>query len=92
MNSLDITRRTALARSGGWVVNAAVVLVAAQSRTAIAGKATKADFFYQDKPKDGKSCATCRLYAVTESGKGACAVIDGEVSPTGWCLAHSPRG
>jgi High potential iron-sulfur protein len=56
-----------------------------------AGKAAKGDFFYQDKPKDGKSCLTCRLFSPAEANKGTCAVVDGDVSPSGWCMAYSPK-
>jgi len=58
---------------------------------AMAGKLDKQDFFYQTQPKDNKSCSTCRLYTATPSGKGVCALLDGEVSPNGWCMAYSPR-
>jgi len=58
---------------------------------AMAGKLDKQDFFYQTQPKDNKSCSTCRLYTATPSGKGVCALLDGEVSPSGWCMAYSPR-
>ena len=61
------------------------------SATANAAKADKRDFFYQDRPKDGKSCATCRLFSAAPSGQGNCAIVDGEVSPNGWCMAYSPK-
>jgi High potential iron-sulfur protein len=87
-----ITRRRGLAWGSHLVIGAAVISVAGKPLSASAAKADKRDFFYQDMPKDGKSCATCRLYAVTEAGKGQCAIVDGDVSPSGWCMAYSPRG
>jgi hypothetical protein len=56
-----------------------------------AAKVSKADMFYRDAPKEGKSCASCRLFTAGESGKGICAVVEGPVSASGWCMAYSPR-
>jgi hypothetical protein len=44
-----------------------------------------------DAPNEGKSCATCRLFTPSESGKGTCAVVEGSVSANGWCMAFSAR-
>jgi hypothetical protein len=65
--------------------------MAAQPHTAAAAKADKKDFFYQEKPKDGKSCSSCRMFSSVTSGKGQCAIVDGDVLPNGWCMAYSPR-
>ena len=87
-----VTRRLGLIRGGHLLIGIAVLVVAGKPGTADAAKADKRDFFYQDKPKDGKSCSTCRLYTVTQTGQGSCAVVDGDVSPDGWCMAYSARG
>lgn len=57
----------------------------------VAGKASKLDVYYQDKPKDGKRCATCRQYTPSASGAGVCALVEGNVSADGWCMAYAPR-
>lgn len=89
---LNTTRREAVVLSSHWLLAGAVVSVLAMPRCGQAAKAAKADFFYQEKPKDGKTCATCRLFvALAESGKGSCALVDGDISQTGWCMAYSPR-
>jgi hypothetical protein len=36
---------------------------------------------YQDSPKDIRMCATCTLFVPPTS----CKVVEGEISPTGWC-------
>jgi hypothetical protein len=36
---------------------------------------------YQDRPRDGLSCAACALFRPP----AACAVVSGTVSPNGWC-------
>lgn len=85
-----LTRRDAVAQGTRLLLAGSVIAWVGTPR-AHAGKAAKADFFYQDKPKDGKSCANCRLYTTSDSGRGTCAVVDGEVLPVGWCMAYSPR-
>ena len=86
----DISRRRALSRGAHWVAGTAFLAMAAVP-SHVRAKAAKADFNYQDKSKNGKSCATCRLFAPTESGRGTCAVVEGDVSPAGWCMAYSER-
>ena len=41
---------------------------------------------YRDEPYLGRTCAKCVLYV----GVGECAIVDGEVSPNGWCLQWTP--
>ena len=93
MDILDptTTRRVGLIRGTRFVIAIAAAAGIGWSATANAAKADKRDFFYQDRPKDGKSCATCRLFSAAPSGQGNCAIVDGEVSPNGWCMAYSPK-
>jgi hypothetical protein len=46
---------------------------------------TKARAEYQDKPNGIYSCATCTLFDKPSS----CKVVEGEVSPDGWCTAFA---
>jgi len=41
---------------------------------------------YRDEPYQGRTCAKCVLYV----GSGECAIVEGEVSPNGWCLQWTP--
>lgn len=52
------------------------------------GKATLASVQYQAQPKDGQTCAAC-LHFVAEST--ACQVVEGQVSPSGWCRLWTKR-
>jgi len=88
---LDISRRQAIVRSGQVAVRAAVAVMIVMPLAARA-KAAKSDFYYQERPKDGKTCATCRLFMMADASKGTCAIVDGEISSSGWCMAYSPRG
>jgi hypothetical protein len=36
---------------------------------------------YQDGPKNGLTCAACSLFRPPRS----CEVVDGDISPVGWC-------
>jgi High potential iron-sulfur protein len=84
-------RRAFLKNAG--VKLAAVAPLAMSSRAARASKANKSDFFYQEKPKQGKRCADCRLFNNDGSrpGLGTCTVVEGVISAEGWCMAYTPR-
>ncbi len=74
--------RTALQASAA--VMAAGLLVkraGAQSKD----KMTKARAEYQGTPNGIYSCATCTLFVAPN----ACKVVEGEVSPDGWCKAYA---
>lgn len=85
-----ISRRHALSLSTHWFVSTAIVSLAV-APSQVRAKAAKSDFYYRDKEKDGKSCATCKLFAQLEPSRGTCAVVEGDVSPGGWCIAYSAR-
>lgn len=84
------SRRDALRTSARWLLVPAIGALAIAAGPA-AAKVSKGDVFYRDAPKDGKSCAACRLFTPSESGKGTCAVVEGPVSANGWCTAFSAR-
>jgi hypothetical protein len=44
-------------------------------------KMSPAAAHYQDRPKNGLSCAACALFRPP----GACVVVAGAISPNGWC-------
>src|SRR5271163_5196594 len=44
-------------------------------------KMSKQQAEYQDSPKDIRMCATCTLFEPPKS----CKVVEGEISPNGWC-------
>jgi hypothetical protein len=48
-------------------------------------KMTQRQAQYQDTPKDIMMCATCTLYEPPKS----CKVVEGDVSPSGWCKAFA---
>ena len=71
-----------------WILGAfaATALdIAATSRALAAAKMSKKDAEYQDNPKDIRMCATCTLFEPPRS----CKVVEGDVSPYGWCKAFA---
>jgi hypothetical protein len=48
-------------------------------------KMSKAQAEYQDSPKGIQSCATCSLFDEPDK----CRVVEGSVSPNGWCKAYA---
>jgi hypothetical protein len=48
-------------------------------------KLSKQQAEYQDSPKGIQMCATCTLFEAPHS----CKVVEGDVSPSGWCKAYA---
>lgn len=51
--------------------------------SAVIAKLSQEEAHYQDEPHDGQQCSNC-LHFVAESN--TCKVVEGEVSPEGWCM------
>ena len=51
------------------------------SRTMAQQKMSQTDAAYQDRPKNGLTCAACTLFRPSRS----CEVVQGDISPNGWC-------
>ena len=82
--NLSVSRRQLL-QGAAMTVGGAVMVVAAV-RPAEAKMAQTAAG-YQAKPKDGASCANCTLFKPPSS----CTLVDGTVSPDGWCRFYSKK-
>ena len=51
-------------------------------------KATKQAMQYQEQPKNGQKCADCLQFVPAKQGaNGTCKVVEGPISPNGWCAA-----
>jgi hypothetical protein len=61
------------------LAGAAVVLCI--SRTMAQQKMSQTDAAYQERPKNGLTCAACALFRLPRS----CEVVQGDISPNGWC-------
>lgn len=56
-------------------------------------KGSKTQFKYQTTPNAGHQCSGCSFFipGKTKTAAGTCKLVDGSISPTGWCEAYSPK-
>jgi hypothetical protein len=59
--------------------------ITARAQQAGVGKLSKAQAQYQDSPRGIAMCATCTLFIAPR----ACKVVDGDISPNGWCKEYA---
>jgi hypothetical protein len=81
--------KAALSAGGAVLLAQALEGAAQQESKPKAGglkKRPKEKVGYRDEPYEGRSCAKCVLYA----GHGECVIVEGEVSPNGWCIQWTP--
>lgn len=57
------------------------------SGNATAAKMAKSMMQYQDAPKNSSQCDTCVQFI--PGSKPQCKIVEGDVSPKGWCLAYA---
>ena len=79
------TRRLFLGRAALVVAGGTVAALAASSPAA--AKTAQKAAHYQTTPKGKASCANCAQFIAPKS----CKVVDGDVSPSGWCLMYAPK-
>jgi len=53
-------------------------------------KATKQAMQYQEQPKNDQKCADCLQFipGAEQGANGTCKVVEGPISPNGWCAAY----
>lgn len=78
-----VPRRGLIWRVLGGV--AAALTFATISTLRAGEKMSQQEAEYQDSPKDIRMCATCTLFEPPKS----CKVVEGDVSPSGWCKAFA---
>jgi len=86
----DLSRRNFL--SGVIVLPALAGLFLTQTTPAQA-KSPKSQFKYQSTPNGGKKCSQCSLFiaGTTATATGTCKIVDGAISPNGWCTAWAKK-
>ena len=78
LQSMAFSRRTIVTRSVAGAAGAAVLLgLVIEASANMAQKAVE----YQDTPKGDQECSNCSLF----QDPNACTLVDGEISPKGWC-------
>jgi len=85
-----ITRRTFVANA--LVLPALAGLMLAEASPAQA-KASQAQFKYQKTPNNGHKCSQCTFFVpgTSPTANGSCKIVDGTISPNGWCTAWSKK-
>ena len=85
-----ISRRTLLK---GAAVMTGVALSSALTVRAQEAKATKAAMKYQDEPKGDQKCSNCKFFipGKTSTADGTCQIVEGSISPQGWCTAYTKK-
>ncbi len=84
-----ISRKQILA---GLIMLPAFAAVASTGARA-AAKASKSAVKYQSKPEGGHDCKGCKFFkhGKTAKANGTCSVVEGSISPNGWCVAWSKK-
>ncbi len=88
------SRRSLLKKAAIFIAGiAALPLVETIRNARAADKLTKAAVNYQDKPKAGKDCDDCLQFipGATAKAAGTCKVVEGVISPQGYCAAFTPK-
>lgn len=83
--SWHISRRAALTRTALALGTTVAGMVA--GRAGAQQKVTQAAAQYQDQPKGPQKCDGCAQF----QPPNACTVVQGTISPNGWCLLFSPK-
>jgi hypothetical protein len=76
------------------IVLPALAGLAVAGTSAIAdAKSSKSAMKYQTTPKGSQKCSGCQLYIPGKSAKanGTCKVVEGSISPNGWCVAYTAK-
>jgi len=83
-----LSRRQLFPTAIGAVSIAAAAISLGRSSLAVAqSKVTQATAKYQNHPKDGQSCADCNFFRPPR----ACQLVEGDVSPNGWCSFYAKK-
>jgi hypothetical protein len=56
-------------------------------------KASQASMHYQSSPNGGSHCSDCKFFVPGSDAKsnGTCQIVDGSISPNGYCMAFNAK-
>ena len=84
-----MNRKQVLAR---LIVLPALAGLIAGSTAVARAKGSKSQFDYQDHPNGKEQCSACSLFVPGKAkSEGTCKIVEGEISPSGWCRAFSAK-
>ena len=92
MNDIEKLTRARFVKAA-IVLPALAAAVASVPAQAQAPNGTKAQFKYQDTPKNGKQCSGCTFFIAgkTPTANGTCKIVKGDISPKGYCIAWAAK-
>jgi hypothetical protein len=68
-------------------------VLSAGRATADSSKASQASMHYQTSPNGNMQCSKCKFFvaATDPSANGSCQIVDGSISPHGYCMAYTAK-
>ncbi len=86
----NVTRRTFLE---GAIVLPALAAALTGVAAADASKAPQVQMHYQSTPNGNMHCAICKFFipGKNAASDGTCQIVDGSISPNGYCMAYTPK-
>ena len=92
--TFDPSRRR-LFRQGAVIAGGAALggLMLDAKTLAQTGTESKSTAKYQDKPNGKQECDTCMQFVPgkASSANGTCKIVEGSISPKGWCMNFTPK-
>jgi High potential iron-sulfur protein len=87
---MSLSRRAFL---GGVVVLPALAGLSAANAAADGSKASQASMHYQTSPNGNMQCSKCQFFIPGQDAQsnGTCRVVDGSISPNGYCIAFAAK-
>lgn len=88
--SKSLSRRSFI---GGIVVLPALAAAFAGRAAADSSKASQASMHYQTTPNGSMHCSECKFFVPGQDAQsnGSCQVVDGSISPNGYCIAFTSK-
>jgi hypothetical protein len=82
--------RRELFRKGAAAAAGLAVAGVAFGATPAAAKMSQKAVMYQPKPQGAQSCAKCTRFVPGKpaTADGTCTIVDGNISPQGWCAMY----
>jgi len=86
MTKVELSRRLLLQKAAVTVSSITVLGTIAESATA-QDRSSQQAVGYQGEPNAGHRCGTCFQF----QPPAACRIVNGRISPQGWCTRYFPR-
>ncbi len=84
---LDLSRRRLLSAGALLAAGGAMLGAAAANSARASSKAAQNSVSYRPKPQGRARCDNCSQW----QPPAACKLVDGQISPSGWCAIYAPK-